>query len=149
MYEFLSDGAAPERAAVDEWMVAATSAEPPFGLWLLEDDDGELLGCVRLATVDDMPGAAELTYVVHPDYWGQGLATAMSRTVIAMAFSVTACEQILAGADLPNSRSIVVMQRLGMQYLRDVEYPAGPGVEYRLMRSDFQIWSADETLPIA
>ncbi len=76
------------------------------------------------------------TYLLHPQYWGQGFATRMSWTVIQQAFETGHVDQIVAGADAPNTASVNVMRRLGMTFLRTVQYPLGPGVEYTYRRDD-------------
>ncbi|MEM7412142.1 MAG: GNAT family N-acetyltransferase [Myxococcota bacterium] len=148
VYEFLCDGAPPPREAAEAWVVEALAAEPPLGLWLLEDEAASLLGCVRLSEPEDAAASAELTYVLHPSQWGKGVATAMSRTVLTRAFGEASCSSVLAGTDVPNSRSVAVMQRLGMERFRDVVYPAGAGVEYRISRPAFRTLSAEPTLPV-
>jgi len=149
VYEFLADGVAPPPAAVSEWLSAAEAAPEPLGLWLLVDAGDAVLGCVRLSPVADGAASAELTYLLHPSLWGRGLATAMSRSVLARAFRTPTCDSILAGADLPNARSVAVMQRLGMQHLRDVAYAAGPGVEYVLTRERHAVLPEHASLAFA
>jgi hypothetical protein len=43
---------------------------------------------------------------------------------------------IIAGAALPNTRSIALMQRLDMRFHKNVQGPLGAGVEYVLHRDD-------------
>lgn len=138
VYEFLCDGEPPPRSGVEEWVTTAVRADPPLGLWLLVDGEGVLRGCARLSEPAEGPASAELTYALHPDRWGEGLASAMSRAVLERAFRVPACGSVLAGADLANARSVEVMRRLGMRFLRSVDYPAGPGVEYLLERAAYE-----------
>lgn len=147
VYEYLCDGAAPDRSAVDAWLTEACATASPCGLWLLENQDGRLLGCVRLSAVADDPQAVELTYVLHPDQWGRGLAAAMSRSAISHAFAMESCERVVAGTDVGNTRSVDVMRRLGMQFLRDVQYPAGPGVEYQLTRLQSELMPEEDAPP--
>jgi RimJ/RimL family protein N-acetyltransferase len=52
------------------------------------------------------------------------------------AFEAGHVEQIVAGADMPNTASVAVMRRLGMTFLRTVQYPLGPGVEYVYRHDD-------------
>jgi ribosomal-protein-alanine N-acetyltransferase len=135
VYRFLADGAAPPRSIARGWIARSTSdfESTNTGLWLLETQgEHQLGGCVRLEPATE--GSAELTYVLHPRDWGQGLATRMSSTVIHLAFKGGRIDRVTAGADLPNTASIAVMQRLGMTFLRNVQYPAGIGVEYELRR---------------
>lgn len=69
-------------------------------------------------------------------FWGMGLATRMSWTVMQFAFSRGSIDRIIAGADGPNTASLAVMQRLGMTFLQSVQYPAGLGAEYIFRRTD-------------
>ena len=114
VYHYLADGAEPPREILRDW-VATSHAEfesHGFGVWLLENDRNELGGCVRL-NLTEQPDTAELTYLLHPDYWGQGLATRMSWTVMESAFKKGSVQRILAGADKPNVASIAVMKTFG------------------------------------
>ena len=137
VYRYLADGVVPPRAVLEYWVARNHTdfAAHNIGLWVLEDDHAVLAGCVRL---ESQVGArsAELTYVLHPQCWGLGLATRMSWTVIQHALQSGDVDQIVAGADQPNTASIAVMRRLGMTFLRFVQYPAGPGVEYVFRRDD-------------
>lgn len=142
VYRYLADGAPPPRSATESWLTASATdfASRGWGLWLLCDDSHGIAGCVRLSTpasedwIDD--ATAELTYVVHPDRWGSGLATRMSETVIAQVFATGRVRRIIAGADGPNHASVAVMKRLGMRFARTATYPLGEGVEYVLHRAD-------------
>jgi ribosomal-protein-alanine N-acetyltransferase len=135
VYRYLADGAAPPRSIVEQWIEhsEAQSSASGLGLWLLKRD-ATLGGCVLLEMRME-PRSAELTYLLHPQFWGKGLATRMSWAVIQRAFDSDSVDQVLAGADTPNTASLAVMRRLGMTYLRTVQYPAGPGVEYVYRRS--------------
>ncbi len=149
VYEYLSDGVPPDEEIVERWIATSVDGSPPFGLWLLEDGGDGIGGCARLSEVEDGAASAELTYVVHPSRWGMGLATAMSFSVISRAFDHEGCESILAGADVANTRSVAVMKRLGMRPLREVEYPAGPGVEYVMTRAEWAAMPRHAVIPFA
>jgi ribosomal-protein-alanine N-acetyltransferase len=137
VYRYLADNVVPPRSVLVDWIARSHHdfKECGIGLWVLEHSDGQLAGCVRLEA-DPANRAAELTYVLHPQFWGFGLATRMSWSVMQLAFARSAIEQILAGADDPNTASFAVMQRLGMTFVRHVQYPAGPGREYVFRRTD-------------
>ena len=144
VYRFLADGAPPPRTVTEAWLTQSAEdfERHQVGLWLLRAGD-RLAGCMLLEMMHTLPGdaepagktAAELTYVLHPDHWGKGLATRMAWTVMAHAFEA-GIDAILAGADAPNIASIAVMKRLGMTFHRTVQYPAGEGVEYLLRATD-------------
>ena len=137
VYRYLTDGVALPRARVVQWIARTQAAVVVIGmgLWLLEDAEGHAAGCVCLE-MQCQPRSAELTYLLHPRCWGQGLATRMSWTVMQRAFEAGHVDQIVAGADTPNTASVAVMRRLGMTVLRTVQYPLGPGVEYGYRRGD-------------
>ena len=106
------------------------------GVWVLSDGaDPHLGGLVRLSSDDK--GELELTYLLHPDLWGLGLATRMSHAAMMRAFEAGRVSTIWAGADVPNAASIAVMKRLGMRFRREVQYPMGAGVEYEIQADAF------------
>lgn len=137
VYRYLFDGAAPSRELI-AGRVEQSIAEPAaagLGMWLLEDALMPYAGCVELRSYP-APRSAELTYLLDPGVWGRGLAVRMAWTVISHAFRSSHIDAVIAGADLPNSASLVVMQRLGMEFHKEVAYPLGGGVEYVLRRGD-------------
>lgn len=148
VYRYLADNVVPPRSAVEHWIECSDRDfhDRGFGMWLLESRDGQLAGCVRLEA-NPAEHSAELTYVLHPQFWGLGLATRMSWTVMQLAFSRSNLERIIAGADEPNTASFAVMQRLGMTFLRNVQYPAGPGSEYVFRRTDPAPTPVPEVIP--
>jgi ribosomal-protein-alanine N-acetyltransferase len=137
VYRYLADNRVPPRSVLEHWIERSHQdfRDSGIGLWVLKNGEGQLAGCVRL---EARPAnrAAELTYVLHPQFWGLGLATRMSWTVMQLAFARSPIDHIIAGTDGPNTASLAVMQRLGMTFLRHVQYPAGPGVEYVFRRTD-------------
>ena len=138
VYRYLADGHVPPRAILERWF-------DDDELWVLCDDEDVLVGCVRLSALPD-PAHVELTYLLHPDHWGRGLATRMSATVIEQVFTRPSITRIVATADGPNGRSIAVMQRLGMRYAQMIDHPMGPGPEYHLARDDYR--PDDVLLPV-
>jgi RimJ/RimL family protein N-acetyltransferase len=104
-------------------------------MWFLEHDSTRYAGCVELRPYSSWR-SAEVTYLLDPRYWGQGLAPRMAWTVITHAFLSSQIDSVIAGTDLPNTASLAVMRRLGMRFHKDVHYPLGPGVEYVLRRDD-------------
>ena len=61
-------------------------------------------GCWRLP---------EVGYILHPDYWGQGLASEALTAVIGHVFSTRAIEAIKADVDPRNEGSLRLLARLG------------------------------------
>lgn len=138
VYEYLADGEAPPREVALDWVASAPTDTEHFGggLWVLMDGNASTAGgLVRLAGDDN--DELELTYIVHPNLWGIGLATRIAHTAMAHAFNTSLTNTVWAGADEPNKASIAVMKKLGMHFRRTVAYPMGSGVEYEMKKEDF------------
>lgn len=137
VYRFMFDGAAPVRAVLAERLAQfiESAAACGLGLWMLEQPDGTPAGAVWLEP-DLKAKQAEVSYLLDPAHWGQGLALRMAWTAVTLALRHPGIDVVFAGADKPNAASIAVMQHLGMRFRRDVTYPLGPGVEYELTRND-------------
>lgn len=139
VYEYLADGVEPPPSVASSWIAAAPADLDQYGggLWVLVcRREQRILGLVRLAA--DSNGELELTYILHPSAWGKGYATRMAHTAMNHAFESGLTSMIWAGADVPNTASIAVMKRLGMRFRREVEYPAGAGVEYVMEAGSFE-----------
>ena len=149
VYEYLADGAAPPREAMSGLIEKSDAdfAAAGLGLWLLETADCAPAGGVRLV-LDASARAAELVYWLAPAHWKKGLATRMGATAIRAAFASGAVDRVFAGADVPNRRSLAVMERLGLRHLRDVVYPLGPGVEYQAQRHEWSEAGQPPSLPL-
>jgi ribosomal-protein-alanine N-acetyltransferase len=149
VYRFLFDGVAPsEQYIAGRAMEAIANANRAgLGIWVLEGPRAPCAGCVELRPTPE-PRLAELTYLLHPDHWGQGLATRMAWTAITLAFASPHIDCVVAGYDLPNTASVAVMRRLGMRFHRAVRYPLGSGAEYILRRDDTGPMPRPEVIPI-
>lgn len=55
----------------------------------------------------------EFGFMVHPEYWGRGIATEASRAFIDYAFEATEVDQLTADVDPRNSASLRVLGKLG------------------------------------
>ena len=150
VYRYLFDGAPPQRDFIAHRVARslAHAAQPGFGMWFLEDAARRYAGCVELRPYP-CPRTAELTYLLDPGHWGQGLAVRMAWTVIVRAFHASQADFVIAGADVPNRASVSVMHRLGMRFHRDGHYPLGAGVEYVLRRDDAGPPVRPRLLPVA
>lgn len=60
----------------------------------------------------------ELSYVVLPDYWHQGLATEMALVSLAVAFELMDLNIVYAKTSVTNQASIRVMSKVGMKFCR-------------------------------
>ncbi|MBL8164783.1 MAG: GNAT family N-acetyltransferase [Anaerolineae bacterium] len=74
-------------------------------------------GLVLTPHVSSQRGEAELIYALRKPYWGQGLATELTRAMIDYGFGVHGIKRIVATIAPENVASIRVVEKLGMTYL--------------------------------
>lgn len=145
---YLLDGASVSREWVREEVRESRRrfAGEGIGLWKVETgpqagaapDDaspGGIEGIVGFRPFFDPP-ELQLLYALHPSIQGRGIATEAARAAIDYAIDVVGLEEIRAATDAPNTRSIRVLERLGMSHA-DTE-PGQPWetLFYRLQPSD-------------
>ena len=79
----------------------------------------------------------ELYYALLPSYWGSGFATEAAGAVLRFGFEEAELCEIVAAADLPNSASFKVMERLGMTFLREGQPRNNPLKFYGMSRKSY------------
>ena len=90
-----------------EWLARMIASEPRESDDFLIEHEGRVIGkvgCYRLP---------EVGYILHPDYWGRGLATEALRAAIVHVFAWHKLEAIRADTDPRNAASIGLLTKLG------------------------------------
>jgi ribosomal-protein-alanine N-acetyltransferase len=80
---------------------------PPLGDDFVVEHEGRVIGkagCWRLP---------EIGFILHPRYWGRGIAAEACGAVIAHVFSVHGVNAITADVDPRNEASLRLLARLG------------------------------------
>lgn len=85
-----------------------------FGLY----DKKRFIGTCGLHSFDSQANTIETSYEVHPEYWGQGIATLALSACIQLAFSKHAGITVLAYTLADNIISQRVAIKAGMQCVR-------------------------------
>ena len=103
VYRYLFDGEPPSREYIAQRLALRVSDSPVgcFGLWFLQDGPHHYAGCVELRPYET-PRTAEITWLLHPDFWGHGLALRMAWSAIESAFKSGQADAVIAGANSPN-----------------------------------------------
>ena len=100
----------PPHADLDEtreWLGKMIDAPPDASDDFVIEHRGVVIGkagCWRLP---------EIGYILHPDYWGQGLATEALSAVIPRLFARFPIPEITADVDPRNAASLQLLGRLG------------------------------------
>lgn len=77
---------------------------------------GRMIGTCGFTNIDAQHDAAEIGYVLHPDYWGQGLAAEAARAVLSFGFDRLLLHRIEARFIEGNTASLRVMEKVGMTF---------------------------------
>jgi [ribosomal protein S5]-alanine N-acetyltransferase len=73
-----------------------------------------MIGAGELSIRDFSNKSGEIAYIVHPDYWGRGIATDVASLLIDLGFSKLKLHRIFATCDPRNIGSSNVLEKVGM-----------------------------------
>ena len=102
----------PPHADLEEtrvWLTKMVEGAPGESCDFVIERDGMVIGkagCWRLP---------EIGYILHPDHWGQGLATEALSAVIAHVFAHHPVHTLKADVDPRNAGSLALLARLGFR----------------------------------
>ena len=118
-YQAWGPNTAAETRSFVEAAVLAASDRPQkrHALTIVAGD--LVVGLIEVTIRDSPEGVAEFGYAVHPDHWGQGLATEAARAVADWTFANTDVAHLIAFTHPQNYGSQRVLERVGMTRLAD------------------------------
>jgi RimJ/RimL family protein N-acetyltransferase len=127
--------------------VEAAKAQPRliYDLAMARANDGRLIGQCGFSRGQPELRLAELWFIIHPRWWGQGYATESTTELIRFGFSELDLHRFWGDCDPRNPASIRVLEKLGMTregHLRQNALVQGEWCDslvYGLLRSE---WSA-------
>jgi [ribosomal protein S5]-alanine N-acetyltransferase len=85
--------------------------------------DGDVLGAGEIKVRSQANRQGEISYIVNPDVWGRGVATAIGQELLRIGFEDLNFHRIVGTCDPSNLASARVLAKLGMTYegrLREV-----------------------------
>jgi RimJ/RimL family protein N-acetyltransferase len=101
-----------------------------FGLLAVERQaDGRFLGMCGLHRPQWYPDDLEIGWRLAREHWGHGYATESAAEWLGYAFTTLDVPRVISIADVPNTRSIAVMTRLGMTFEHEARLEED-GVEF-------------------
>lgn len=105
-----------ERAARELDGALATTASDGIGYWTVrESKNASIIGDCGFRFIDDSR-ELELMCCLLPAFWGRGLAFEACQAALGCLWRATAFDRVVARADVPNTASIRLMERLGMRF---------------------------------
>lgn len=128
-----------DRAESDALAARANAhlATKGWGLWAVEvTDDGRFIGFAGLAVPSwqsHFTPCVEVGWRLSRESWGKGYATEAGRAAIRHGFGGAGLVEIVSFTSLANTRSIAVMERLGMRRDGEFDHP-GIAEGHRLRR---------------
>ena len=132
-------------------------AENQYGWWAVEAPNvADFIGGVGLGVhtfESDFTPCMEIGWRLAYEYWGKGYATEAASAVLAYAFETLHVDEIVSLSNVRNRRSFAVMERIGLLYERDIQWPLLPAGHplrayalYKLRRED---WSRSKAALIS
>ena len=113
----------------------ADYAKYGFGrLAVVHREDDRVIGFCGLKYLEEF-GEPDLGYRLHPDYWGQGLATETARAAMNWGFEKLELDRIMALVLPANTASIRVLEKLGMKLTDTIDYSGESAYRYVIHRS--------------
>lgn len=112
--------------------------------WVIEwKENNELIGTINLGNVVESCLTADTSYMLSPEYWGQGIMTEVLQSILNYAFNKIELNRIQADVFDGNIASARVLTKCGMQFegiARQKYYKNGKFIDtaqYAIIRSDF------------
>lgn len=79
---------------------------------VFEQENGMMIGAGEINIRDYKVG--EIAYIIHPDYWGKGIASEVAKLLLQFGFEKLNLHRIYATCDPRNIGSSKVLQKIGM-----------------------------------
>jgi RimJ/RimL family protein N-acetyltransferase len=99
----------------------------PFGFWAAEEkQSGSFIGFVGLSRPrfqTDFTPCVEIGWRLAHQFWGKGYAPEAASACIAYSFEKLRIPEILSFTSILNKRSISVMEKIGMKYVKNFDHP--------------------------
>ena len=122
-------------ALLQRWIASMNEPAPLGRRAVCRIEDDALVGYCGLWPLPNYPErGVELSYGLGKAWWGRGYAIEAARAMLSYGFTegftqgfahggATGLDEILASIHPDNSGSLAVAQKLGMNYVEDIDWP--------------------------
>ena len=113
---YISKKTREERAVIFNNAIVKYEDTKAYGIWgIFNNNDNEFIGSCLLRPFENDLTTLELGYTFEPQFWGQGLATEMVKTITAYGLANITVKEIVACTDIPNIASQRVLLKTGFK----------------------------------
>jgi [ribosomal protein S5]-alanine N-acetyltransferase len=131
-------GIGTPRSRVEEFIrkQQAQFEQRGWGWMVIETQQQEKIGFVFLQSNSQL-FEIELGYRIYRSFWGQGYATESAQVLLSHALNELKFNSVVAAVDPLNIASERVLQKIGMQYWKDIDWettPSGFARCYKLLK---------------
>lgn len=98
------------------YLQSAYRNEEFYDFGLVDKESGKMIGTCGFTDFDMENNSAEIGYVLHPDFWGKGLAKEAILRVMAFGFAELRLHRITAKIMTGNTASKRVAEKCGMRH---------------------------------
>ena len=98
------------------YLQSAYRNEEFFDFGLVDKESGKMIGTCGFTDFDMDNNSAEIGYVLHPDFWGRGLAMEAILRLMAFGFAELRLHRISAKIMTGNAASKRVAEKCGMRH---------------------------------
>lgn len=87
-----------------------------YDLAVVEKSTGKMVGATAIYIKSQIHKVGEMGYVFHPDAWGKGYATEVTKAILEFGFQTLDLHRIQATCDVLNEASAHVLRKSGMTF---------------------------------
>ncbi|MFF3327159.1 GNAT family N-acetyltransferase [Streptomyces sp. NPDC002889] len=123
--QWMGEGPASEAAdrALFGRIFTKVYAQDLFDVWAVRRN-GLLVGHAEIKPTD-VVGGHEIIYALAPAAWGSGLGTELAEAIVAYGFGTLGLTKVHATVAAQNEASLTLLDRIGFEYVRDIEEDDG------------------------
>ncbi len=105
-----------------------------YGRWaVIEKDSGEFLGWCGLKFDGK---ETDIGFRFFEKHWNKGYATESAKACLEYGFTELNLNEIVGRAMKENIGSVKVLEKIGMKFIKEMEFELHPGVLYRIRKEE-------------
>ena len=101
---------------IEEIFLKRPESGVPVGYAIVDKHTGKMIGMIDFHTYYESINTAEIGYILHRDYWNQGIMTRCLKEMTRVGFEELNLDKILVGHTLGNQSSKQVILQCGYLY---------------------------------